>query len=89
MNVSRKVRDNIRDWVHETQLMRYINIFRNSMWPDGKLRGPAPPRTTEEKIKTRDDANRKLSSLVPGRTIPPYTPVSQNLIVPKTWPPML
>ncbi|KAF6766716.1 PhoX domain-containing protein [Ephemerocybe angulata] len=63
--IEKKVRDNIKDWFNETQLMKYINIFRDSMWPGGKLKGPAPPRTTEEKIRTRDDANRKLSSLVP------------------------
>lgn len=27
------------------------------------------PRSTEEKIRTRDEANRKLSSLVPGMLI--------------------
>ncbi|KAF5323375.1 hypothetical protein D9611_005598 [Ephemerocybe angulata] len=63
--IEKKVRDNIKDWFNETQLMKYINIFRDIMWPGGKLKGPAPPRTTEEKIRTRDDANRKLSSLVP------------------------
>lgn len=62
----RKVRDNIRDWFNETHLMRFINIFRDSMWPDGKPKTPGIPRTTEEKIRTRDEANRKLSSLVPG-----------------------
>jgi sorting nexin-25 len=64
--MSRKVRDNIRDWFNETQLMRFINIFRDNMWPDGKPKAPGIPRTTEEKIRTRDEANRKLSSLVPG-----------------------
>jgi len=46
--------------------MKYINIFRDSLWPDGKLRATSVPRTTEEKIRTRDEANRKLSALVPG-----------------------
>lgn len=46
--------------------MRYIDTFRDNLWPNGKLRGPGVPRTTEEKIRTRDEANRKLSALVPG-----------------------
>jgi len=46
--------------------MSYISLLRDNLWPGGKLRPPGLPRTTEEKIRTRDEANRKLSSLVPG-----------------------
>lgn len=65
--MNRKVRDTVKDLLGENQIMKYINIFRDSLWPNGSLKGPTPPRTTEEKIKTRDDANRKLSALVPGK----------------------
>lgn len=30
------------------------------------MKPPGVPRTAEEKLRTRDEANRKLSSLVPG-----------------------
>jgi sorting nexin-25 len=46
--------------------MSYLDMFRDEMWPGGKLKPPGAPRTTEEKLRTRDEANRKLSSLVPG-----------------------
>ncbi|KAJ2914754.1 hypothetical protein MD484_g5650, partial [Candolleomyces efflorescens] len=63
--IEKKVRDTIKELLGASQLMKYINIFRDSLWPNGNLKGPTAPRTTEEKIKTRDDANRKLSALVP------------------------
>lgn len=46
--------------------MPLVDTFRNGLWPGGKLKPPGVQRTTEEKNKTRDEANRKLSSLVPG-----------------------
>ena len=50
----------------EPHLMSYIQIFRESLWPNGQLKPPGAPRTAEERLHTRDDANRKLSSLIPG-----------------------
>ncbi|KAG2022876.1 structural protein MDM1 [Coprinopsis cinerea AmutBmut pab1-1] len=63
--IERKVRETVKDALNDARIMRYLDIFRDSMWPGGKLRGPSVPRTTEEKIRTRDEANRKLSALVP------------------------
>lgn len=50
-----------------SKLTYYLNIFRDNLWPGGIAKPPSVPRTTDEKLKTRDEANRKLSSLVPGR----------------------
>ncbi|KAJ3502139.1 hypothetical protein NLJ89_g9022 [Agrocybe chaxingu] len=63
--IERKIRENVRGLLSESRLMSYINIFRDGLWPGGKLKPPGIPRTAEEKIRTRDEANRKLSSLVP------------------------
>lgn len=41
-------------------------MLRENLWPGGKLRAPLEPRTVEEKLRSRDEANRKLSALVPG-----------------------
>lgn len=41
-------------------------MLRENLWPGGKLREPSQPRTAEEKLRSRDGANRKLSALVPG-----------------------
>lgn len=45
--------------------MRVVNMFRESLWPGGWLKQPSVARTSEEKSRTRDEANRKLSALVP------------------------
>ncbi|KAF8167365.1 structural protein MDM1 [Crassisporium funariophilum] len=63
--IERKIRDNFKSLLGESQLMSYINMFRDGLWPGGKLKPPGVPRTADEKIRTRDEANRKLSSLVP------------------------
>ncbi|KZT08695.1 PhoX domain-containing protein [Laetiporus sulphureus 93-53] len=63
--IERKLRETFNSYVDEPHLMSYINMFREGLWPGGKLKAPEPPRTTEEKLRTRDEANRKLSALMP------------------------
>ena len=46
--------------------MSFIDTFKSGLWPDGKLKPPSVPRTVDEKERTRDEANRKLSALMPG-----------------------
>jgi len=45
--------------------MTFIDTFKNGLWPDGKLKPPDVPRTLDDKERTRDEANRKLSALMP------------------------
>ncbi|RDB29667.1 Sorting nexin-12 [Hypsizygus marmoreus] len=63
--IERKIRENVKALLEESRALSFIKIFRDSLWPGGKLKPPTPPRTSEEKLRTRDEANRKLSSLVP------------------------
>ncbi|PPR01909.1 hypothetical protein CVT24_001248 [Panaeolus cyanescens] len=63
--IERKIREYVKSMVSENRLMSYINLFRDNLWPGGKLRPAGVPRTQDEKLRTRDEANRKLSSLVP------------------------
>ncbi len=56
----------MKAYLDESHLMTYINIFKDGLWPGGKLKPPGSPRTAEEKARSRDDANRKLSTLLPG-----------------------
>ncbi|KAJ7161278.1 PhoX domain-containing protein [Mycena crocata] len=63
--IERKIRENVRALLEESRIMIFVNLFRNGLWPGGKLKAPSVPRTADEKLKTRDEANRKLSSLVP------------------------
>lgn len=46
--------------------MPIINMFRDAIWPGGQYKPSNTPRSPEEKTRTRDEANRKLSALVPG-----------------------
>lgn len=50
----------------ETHLTQYLGLFRQALWPGGNLKPPGIPRTREEKARTRDEANRKLTTLMPG-----------------------
>ena len=68
MSENRKLRDTVKGFLDEPHLMTFINTFRDSLWPDGNLKPPSVPRTVEEKLTTRDEANRKLSSLIPGKS---------------------
>ncbi|KAJ7361436.1 PhoX domain-containing protein [Mycena albidolilacea] len=63
--IERKIREQVKAFLEESRIMVIVNLFRNGLWPGGKLKPPSVPRTPDEKLKTRDDANRKLSSLVP------------------------
>ncbi|CAK5280644.1 unnamed protein product [Mycena citricolor] len=63
--IERKIRENVKGMLEESRVMVFVNLFRNGLWPGGKLKPPSIPRTAEEKLRTRDEANRKLSSLVP------------------------
>jgi sorting nexin-25 len=65
-NVPRKIRENVKGFLDEARVLPFIKMLRDELWPGGKLKPTSTPRTSEEKIRTRDEANRKLSSLVPG-----------------------
>lgn len=67
--LNRKVRENFKILLSESRILSYITLLREGIWPGGKLKPTGIPRSAEEKIRTRDEANRKLSSLVPGMLI--------------------
>jgi len=50
----------------ESRIMMLIGLFRNALWPDGVLKTSKPPRSPEEKLRTKEEAKDKLSSLLPG-----------------------
>ncbi|THV07473.1 PhoX domain-containing protein [Dendrothele bispora CBS 962.96] len=63
--IERKIRETVKSLLDDAHLLTYIKSFRDGLWPGGKLKPPGVPRTADEKMKTRDDANRKLSALFP------------------------
>ena len=72
---SRKIRETLKAYLDEPHLVDYIGKFKDGLWPGGQLKPPSPPRTTEERLRTRDEANRKLSALMPGEC-PVMTPTA-------------
>ena len=65
----RKVRENIESYLDEPHVLSYMGLFKDSLWPNGRLKPPSAPRTSEERAQTRDEANRKLSMLLPGKLV--------------------
>ena len=68
--LDRKIRETLKAYLDEPHLVDYIGKFKDGLWPGGQLKPPSPPRTAEEKLRTRDEANRKLSALMPGTSSP-------------------
>ena len=62
--VERKVRDAVRTLTQEESVLKYIDMIKQTMWPEGKLR-EAQPRTAAEKSKTKKEANIMLATLIP------------------------
>lgn len=60
------MREAVKTYTAESYLLRFLNIFRDSLWSNGRLKPPTLPRTVEEKAHTKEEANRKLSALIPG-----------------------
>ncbi|KAJ1301386.1 hypothetical protein OPQ81_008648 [Rhizoctonia solani] len=63
--IERKVRDTVRTYLAESQILGYITTFRDTLWPDRKLKPPSVPRTDQEKFQTREQAHSKLSAIMP------------------------
>ncbi|KAH7334603.1 PXA domain-containing protein [Rhizoctonia solani] len=63
--IERKVRDTVRTSLAEAQILGHISTFRNTLWPEGKLKPSSVPRTDQEKVQTREQAHSKLSAIMP------------------------
>ena len=62
--VERKIRDVAKGFVQEGSLLRYIDMLKESMWPGGKFR-EAVVRSSQDKMKTQQEATIVLATLVP------------------------
>jgi sorting nexin-25 len=63
--IERKVRENVKGFLSEEAIVRYISLLRDSMWPGGQLKRNGKPRTAVEKSKSRTEASLMLATLVP------------------------
>lgn len=46
--------------------MTYCNAVKDAYWPNGKLAPPSPPRSDEQKLRTRYEAKEKFLVSVPA-----------------------
>ncbi|KAG1757227.1 PhoX domain-containing protein [Suillus lakei] len=63
--IERQIRQSIKLLFEESRIMTILAFFKDSLWPGGKLKPPGQLRSTEDIMRSRDEANRKLSALVP------------------------
>ncbi|KAI8072691.1 PXA domain-containing protein [Gongronella butleri] len=63
--IERKIRDTFKDWESERMLLFYFERITGALWPDGAKWQPRPARKPEDKLHTKDEANRKLSTWLP------------------------
>lgn len=62
--IERKVRDGARSLLQEDSLMRYVNLAKENLWPDGVLR-KFLPRSVADRHKSRTEATVVLATLIP------------------------
>ncbi|MCJ1439023.1 Intermediate filament protein [Xylographa pallens] len=63
--VERKVRENVKFLVSDLNLLKYINLAKDNMWPNGKLQRDRKSRTEGEKAISRREASVMLATLIP------------------------
>ena len=63
--VERKVREMARSMFAEPSVLKYIDMLKDAMWPDGQMRTEAVVRTDAQKTHTRAEASVMLATLIP------------------------
>ena len=63
--VERKIRETTRSLTTEGSVLKYINLLKDTMWPGGTLKRDWPPRTNEEKSRSKGEASVMLATLLP------------------------
>lgn len=65
----RQLRDTV-DWIFsESMIIYYITLFKNSMWPNGKLGEFPASKTDHQKLQTRLEAKEKFLNNMPGKVL--------------------
>lgn len=62
--IERKVRDSAKSLVQDDNLLRYMNLAKDTMWPGGVMRKPVV-RTSSQKSKSKNEASFMLAALIP------------------------
>ncbi|KAJ9647822.1 tRNA (guanine-N(7)-)-methyltransferase (tRNA(m7G46)-methyltransferase) [Coniosporium tulheliwenetii] len=63
--IERKVRESAKAFMQEENMVKYIDLIKETMWPGGKMKQPGAPRSSAEKDRSRKEAGLLLATLVP------------------------
>lgn len=63
--IERKVKEAAFNALQDEKLASYVSTLKTIMWPDGRMRPAATPRTAADKARTRKEAALLLGALVP------------------------
>ncbi|XP_054845769.1 sorting nexin-25 [Eublepharis macularius] len=63
--INKQIRDTVNWIFSEPMLAYYINIFRDTFWPNGKLASSTKPRSEEQGQETKQKAQQKLLENIP------------------------
>lgn len=72
----RQIRDTVHWIFSEQMLVYYINVFRDTFWPNGKLAPHNKIRSDAEHRETKEKAQQKLLDNIPGICSPPLPSLS-------------
>ncbi|KAK0043037.1 sorting nexin-25 [Biomphalaria pfeifferi] len=64
-SMDRQLKETVDQLVSEQMLIYYIQLFKDSMWPDGQPPSPAQPRSEQQKLDDRLQAKAKLLENMP------------------------
>lgn len=67
--IEKKIREAVNGLANENNLTNLINKVTGSIWPDGAMKKPTPPRTNSEKLKCRHDAQVIVNALLRDASI--------------------
>ena len=63
--IERKVHEAVDNAIEDESLVRYVDLLKNILWPDGNARQTPVIRTPAEKARTRKEASLILGALIP------------------------
>lgn len=63
--IERRVRDAAKGFLQEDSILKYVDLIRESMWPEDQMRQAGSPRTLAEKTHSRKEAGLLLATLIP------------------------
>ncbi|KAI9308239.1 PXA domain-containing protein [Cunninghamella echinulata] len=63
--IERKLRDTVKYLGSDSMIVFYLRKILDSLWPEGAKLTFKTPRKSDEKLHTKEEANRKLSTWLP------------------------